>query len=67
MDSHTLLHSKYNNTEKLHAEGIFAALQGGTMKANGQFSIGIGERFVVVAGITPADRISTTIRCLSLR
>ncbi|KAH3738259.1 hypothetical protein DPMN_044890 [Dreissena polymorpha] len=33
------------------------------MKANGLFSIGIGERFVVVAGITPADRISTTIRC----
>ncbi|KAH3841844.1 hypothetical protein DPMN_115325 [Dreissena polymorpha] len=56
MDAHALqniLRSKYNNNEKLQAEGIFVALQGGTMKANGLFSIGIGERFEVVAGINP--------------
>ncbi|KAH3853758.1 uncharacterized protein LOC127875368 isoform X2 [Dreissena polymorpha] len=55
MDAHTLqniLRSNYNINEKFQAEGIFIALQGGTMKANGLFSIGIGERFVVVAGIT---------------
>ncbi|KAH3837582.1 hypothetical protein DPMN_110977 [Dreissena polymorpha] len=34
-------------------EGIFVVQQGGTMKANGLFSIWIGERFVVVAGINP--------------
>ncbi|KAH3841854.1 hypothetical protein DPMN_115335 [Dreissena polymorpha] len=54
MDAHALqniLRSKYNINEKLHAEGIFMALQRGTMKVNGLFSIGIGERFVVVAGI----------------
>ncbi|KAH3803738.1 hypothetical protein DPMN_132006 [Dreissena polymorpha] len=43
----------YNINEKLQAEGIFVVLQGGTMKANGLFSIGIGERCVVVAGINP--------------
>ncbi|KAH3841637.1 uncharacterized protein LOC127880066 [Dreissena polymorpha] len=56
MDAHTLqniLRNKYNINEKLQAEVIFVALQGGTMKANGLFSIGIGERFVVVAGINP--------------
>ncbi|KAH3833690.1 hypothetical protein DPMN_107002 [Dreissena polymorpha] len=56
MDAHTLhniLRSKYDINEKLQAEGIFVALQGGTMKANGLFSIEIGERFVVVAGINP--------------
>ncbi|KAH3741557.1 hypothetical protein DPMN_048282 [Dreissena polymorpha] len=56
MDAQTLqriLRSKYNINEKLHAEGIFVALQGGTIKANGLFSIGIGVRFVVVAGINP--------------
>ncbi|KAH3841688.1 uncharacterized protein LOC127880048 [Dreissena polymorpha] len=56
MDAHTLqniLRSKYNLNEKLQAEGICVVLQGGTMKANGLFSIGIGERFVVVAGVNP--------------
>ncbi|KAH3886314.1 hypothetical protein DPMN_010318 [Dreissena polymorpha] len=56
MDAHTLqniLRSKYNINEELHAEGIFVARQGGTVKANGLFSIGIGERFIVVAGIKP--------------
>ncbi|KAH3803726.1 hypothetical protein DPMN_131994 [Dreissena polymorpha] len=43
----------YNINEKLQAEGIFVVLQGGTMKANGLFSIGNGERCVVVAGINP--------------
>ncbi|KAH3741528.1 hypothetical protein DPMN_048253 [Dreissena polymorpha] len=54
MDAHTLqniLRSKYNIDEELHTDGIFVALQGGTMKANGLFCIGIGEKFVVVAGI----------------
>ncbi|KAH3789594.1 hypothetical protein DPMN_167779 [Dreissena polymorpha] len=54
MDAHTLqsiLRSKYNINEKLLAEGIFVSLQGGYMKAHGPFSIRIGERFVVVAGI----------------
>ncbi|KAH3701289.1 hypothetical protein DPMN_076272 [Dreissena polymorpha] len=56
MYAHTLqniLRSKYNINEELHAEGIFVARQGGTMKANSLFSIGIGERFIVVAGINP--------------
>ncbi|KAH3727380.1 hypothetical protein DPMN_053314 [Dreissena polymorpha] len=56
MDAHTLqyiLRSKYNINEKLQVMGIFVVLQGGTMKANGLFRIGIGERFVVVSGINP--------------
>ncbi|KAH3789552.1 hypothetical protein DPMN_167733 [Dreissena polymorpha] len=56
MDAHTLqriLRSKYNINEKLLAESIYVSLQGGYMKAHGPFSIGIGERFVVVAGINP--------------
>ncbi|KAH3841973.1 hypothetical protein DPMN_115460 [Dreissena polymorpha] len=56
MDAHTLqniLRSKYDIDEELHTEGIFVARQGGTMKAKGLFSIGIGERFIVVAGINP--------------
>ncbi|KAH3841970.1 uncharacterized protein LOC127875916 [Dreissena polymorpha] len=56
MDAHTLqyiLRSKYNINEKFQAEGIFVVLQGSTMKAKGLFSIGIGERIVVVAGINP--------------
>ncbi|KAH3885845.1 hypothetical protein DPMN_009844 [Dreissena polymorpha] len=44
---------QYNTNEELHTEGIFVARQGGTIKANGLFSIGIGERFVIVAGINP--------------
>ncbi|KAH3859165.1 hypothetical protein DPMN_101881 [Dreissena polymorpha] len=54
MDAYTLqniLRSKYYINEKLQAEGIYMALQRGIMKANGMFSIGIGEKFVVVAGI----------------
>ncbi|KAH3851053.1 hypothetical protein DPMN_093531 [Dreissena polymorpha] len=54
MEANTLqsvLRSKYNIDEILLAEGMFVALHGGSMDAIGLFSIGIGERCVVVAGI----------------
>ncbi|KAH3851052.1 hypothetical protein DPMN_093530 [Dreissena polymorpha] len=54
MEANTLqsvLRSKYNIDEILQAEGMFVALHGGSMDAIGLFSIGIGERCVVVAGI----------------
>ncbi|KAH3859003.1 uncharacterized protein LOC127872653 [Dreissena polymorpha] len=54
MEANTLqsvLRCKYNIHETLQAEGIFVALLSGTMDAVGLFSIGIGERCVVVAGI----------------
>ncbi|KAH3851048.1 hypothetical protein DPMN_093526 [Dreissena polymorpha] len=54
MEANTLqsvLRSKYNIDDRLQAEGIFVALHGGTLDAIGLFSIGIGERWVVVAGI----------------